>query len=170
MTGTEFTDKYGHKRIEKALNMFSYQHTKKLPRFLIKDKSDGQIMLDTLKISGLGIVLPVIIRSTNWLRCINEVSGVMLQIYLHEERWPTQNRFELVGGLSEISEDDIQGALFRYLENSIEYWKSREKACAIFVSERVKEVAKSSEFKKLLRQVEVIELSKAYKEKEIVFF
>jgi len=170
MSGEEFADKYNHENIKIALQMFASNYTKKLPSFLINDVGNGQIMLDVLRVSETSIFLPVVIRSTNWLQHINRVGGTMLKMCLHEEMWPVQNRFQLVGGLSEISENDIEGALYRYLENSVDYWKSRQEDCAISVSVRVKEFAQSNDFNKLLEQVQIIELSDAYKVQEVLIF
>ncbi len=170
MTGEEFTDKYDHDDIKNALQGFSLAFTKKLPEFLIKDESDEQIMLDILKVHKTNVLLPVVIRSTNWLQHINRVSGINLTICLHGELWPVENRFELVGGLQEISEDIIEESLYRYLKNSVSYWKLRKEACAIFVTERVSKMAKSEKFKDLLKQVKVVELSETYKAEEVWFF
>lgn len=170
LTAEEFVEKYDHDEIKQALRNFSFFHAKKLPKFLIHDDSHGVIMLDILKVFGMDFYLPVVVRSTNWLKIINKASGQMLDISLHEESWSCQDRFQLVGGLSEIFEKDIEGALSSYLQTSISYWKSINEPNGISVSERVKEIAKSEKLIQLINEVDVVELSNDYKQQELYFF
>jgi hypothetical protein len=166
--GQVFTEMYDYEEINKMLRDFCYMNKNKMPNVLIKDTTPGFIMADIMKVSGQNIFLPVIVRSTNWLQGTNRVSGKELIICLHDEMWPAQDRIELIGGLSEIYEEDFETPLIEYLKISVDYWASDP--WVINATDRAKKMTRSNELKELLDKINIVELSDEYKELEVNFY
>jgi hypothetical protein len=157
-------------KINAFLHIFATYHVKKLPDFLIDDEEE-RVMLDILKVREEDIIIPVVIRSTSWLRLINSSNERVLKICLHDEIWPFQQRFELIHGTGGVSSPEL--ALARYLKTSFDFWCAwgkNTKKSLICVSERVADFATSEDLKSLIKKVQVIELSEEYKAQEVDIF
>ncbi len=154
-------------RINGSLRIFAFYHTKKLPDFLI-DNETRKVMLDFIKIKGTNLLLPVTVNSTTWLRIINELEDSDLKTCLQNEKWPFQQRFELMGGLQGIPYPEH--TLCEYLKKSFDFWDTQGKISEISVSERVPEIAQTEDLKNLIKEVQVVTLSEEYRSQEVHIF
>jgi hypothetical protein len=152
-------------RINGSLRIFAFCHTKKLPDFLI-DNETRKVMLDFIKIKGTNLLLPITVNSTIWLRILNELDDSNLKKCLQYEKWPYQQRFELMGGLQGIPYPEH--TLCEYLKKSFHFWDNPGKKVSI--SERVLEITQTEDLKKLIKEVQVVTLSEEYKSQAVHIF
>jgi len=141
--------------INEVLYMFCLNNISLLPELFTEDSV--RIMIDTIPIFNSNQVLPVVVRSTGWLKGVNNVKSLPV-----DDLWLTQPRFEAIPSVSAFSFRSRGIKLLCFLESEILLRKEDTHVDTLLVSERALDMLEDKSRLLILPKIELIKLPQSY--------